>query len=105
MTYKDCLELISKSKVGRLKLKHNTYLEQRGESFVVIFHRTAVVKIFPDDRYQLFTGGWHTVTTKQRINQFSPARVYQERGDWYLDSGREFFEGVIVSAAGEVYHE
>lgn len=41
----------------------------------VRLHNTDVVTYHPDGTATLYTGGWMTVTTKDRINAWSPARV------------------------------
>jgi hypothetical protein len=66
----------------RRLLQNNTYLVQRGEDYAVRLHNTDVVTIHADGTYTLNTGGWETVTTKDRINGYGPARVYSHRGVW-----------------------
>jgi hypothetical protein len=52
----------------------------------VKLHGTNVVTYLSDGRIVLDTGGWRTVTTKDRLNRFTPAdvRVYADLGDWYV---------------------
>lgn len=57
--------------------------------------------------YTLNSGGWQTLTTKDRINQYSPARVFSDRGVWYVanggwdrDSRVPFYDGIRVNADG-----
>lgn len=99
LTYQDCINLTQKR--DRRKLCNNTYLEKHrlGDMicFKIILHRTDIVKIFENNTYQLKTGGWLTKTTKDRINMYSPAKIYQKRGNWFLDNGNEFQENMIVS--------
>lgn len=66
----------------RRKLQNNTYLVERGSNYAVRLHNTDVVAIHADGTYTLNTGGWETVTTKDRINGYGPARVYSHRGVW-----------------------
>ncbi|MCK5604432.1 hypothetical protein KAR91_21255 [Candidatus Pacearchaeota archaeon] len=75
------------------KLANNTYLERRvdqnnptinGDSFAVRLHATDIVTYKPDGTIVLNSGGWRTVTTKERINTFSPVNLWQEKGVWYL---------------------
>jgi hypothetical protein len=63
-------------------------------ALTVVLHQTAVFKKYPDGRIELNSGGWRTVTTKNRINQafrqLAPsmrARVHQENGDWFVQVG------------------
>lgn len=48
------------------------------ECYGIQLHATVVVYILPSGNYKLNSGGWTTVTTQSRLNQFSPARVYSE---------------------------
>lgn len=67
------------------KIANNTYLERIDADTVgVRLHRTFVVTI-REDSVTLNSGGWHTVTTKARMNDYAPCRVSQERGRWYVD--------------------
>lgn len=47
-------------------------------------HKTDVVTYTGDGRLLLSTGGWKTMTTKARINDFTPTgvNVYSLKGDW-----------------------
>jgi hypothetical protein len=50
------------------KLSHNTYVREDGDAIVVKFHATDIIRISPDGTVTLDTGGWRSVTTKQRMN-------------------------------------
>jgi hypothetical protein len=63
------------------------------------------VKLYATDILQiksgkiiLSSGGYKTVTTKARINQFFSGKVYQKNGNWFIDYGDkkaiEFFDGI-----------
>src|SRR3990167_5719753 len=54
---------------------------------VVRLHQTDIVTFKVNGDIVLSSGGWRTVTTKDRINQFAPVRVYAERGVWYVSNG------------------
>ena len=78
------------------KVGNNTYLV-RGEGCIhVRLHKTNVVTMYPDNTYRLNSGGWRTATTKQRINRFSPVKIYQHKYQWYLAGGQPFCDGVVV---------
>ena len=64
----------------------------------IVLHHTYVVTYYADGRIVLRTGGWHTTTTKARINEFSPARVHQANFQWFAND-IEFTEGMEVSGA------
>lgn len=87
LTYQDAQRMLDTPagrKLGYRKLERNTYLHPRGDAFAVRLHATDVVTILPDGTYSLNTGGWFTVTTKQRINAYGPARVSSDRGTWII---------------------
>lgn len=66
------------------KLENNTYLQQRGENITVKLHATDVVTYQPDGKIILDSGGWRTVTTKDRINRYAPINLWQDKGQWYV---------------------
>lgn len=84
------------------KIGNNTYAEILHDGSVgILLHSTYVVKIHADNTYTLQTGGWQTSTTKDRINQYSPVRVYQRKYEWFVTiHGKEypFMEGMVVGA-------
>jgi hypothetical protein len=65
---------------------NNTWIERRGEDIAVRLHETDVVLYKKDGGFVLDTGGWHTVTTKDRINGYAPhgVKVYSDRGIWMV---------------------
>jgi hypothetical protein len=72
-----------RNKLSR-KSENNTWIEQRGENIAVRLHNTDVVLYKPDGGFVLDTGGWHSVTTKDRINGYAPhgVKVYSNDGIW-----------------------
>lgn len=73
-------------------LQNNTRLFKRGEDYAVRLHSTDVVTIHADGSYTLDTGGWRTVTTKDRINGYAPVRLGQDKGVWEIG-----FQGVTYA--------
>lgn len=70
----------------------------------VRYHDTYVVSC-DGNTYELRTGGWHSMTTKKRINKYSPARLFQRKGTWYLSTSKgdvEFYDGIKVDEHGDV---
>jgi hypothetical protein len=77
-------QLTGRCSQGR-KLANNTYLERRGEGVIAVrLHSTDVVTLHKDGRVILESGGWRTVTTKDRMQNFSSLCVYSEKGVWYV---------------------
>jgi hypothetical protein len=101
----------------------NTFLEydEENNTYDIRLYSTVVVKIWPGDIYQVFMGGWNTVTTKDRIATFSPIHVYNDRkmgatvtvNKWknsigVPDFGPEtikFYEGIKVNANRDLIQE
>ena len=101
MTHNEAVLMVrGKRNANRRKIGNNTYAEILHDNSVgIMLHSTYVVKIHPDNTYTLQTGGWQTVTTKDRINQYSPVRVYQRKYEWFVKlNGKEypFMEGMVV---------
>jgi hypothetical protein len=42
----------------------------------------------------LNSDGWRTATTKERINTYSPARVWQNNGQWFIGNSL-FYDGIV----------
>ena len=87
------------------KLGNNTYGEILDNGDVgITLHSTQVVTIHADGTYTLYSGGWRTVTTKDRMNTYCPFRVSQHKGEWsvtYWDGETrhtiEYFDHMRVS--------
>ncbi|KKM25263.1 hypothetical protein LCGC14_1596730 [marine sediment metagenome] len=89
------------------KLANNTYLRRRGEDIAVQLHATDVVTYHPDGSTTLNSGGWRTVTTKDRMNAYGPVQVWQDRGVWYIGKGWQnkgtvYADGITVLANGSI---
>ena len=101
LRFAECQRLLEKGRDGRKKLDNNTYLHQIDkDTFGVKLHDTFVVKIHSNDTYTLDSGGWQTPTTKDRINNYGPARIYQSKGIWYFVDRQLFADGCVVDASG-----
>lgn len=112
LNYKECLVLIQKARATKrfygdksVKLGNNTYLVQneteKGVSFQVIFHATAIVTLYQDNTFRLKTGGWWTKTTQGRLNEYSPIRINVRRGVWRLANNEMFQDGMVVDLKGK----
>lgn len=86
----------------KLAKKGNTKVT-RDNGTVVRLHQTDIVSISASGVIVLNSGGWHTVTTKRRMNEASQEfdlgfSVYAKKGDWYIDTPFDgtidFFDGV-----------
>jgi len=86
MTYKEADKLLQGRCRNRRKLENNTYLERRSQNTVAVrLHSTDVVTLHRDGSFQLDSGGWNTITTRDRINRYLPRyHVSSERGVLFL---------------------
>lgn len=94
------------------KVANNTFMEIEDNGDVRFrLHSTDVVIRHPDGSCTLNSGGWRTVTTKERLNRYAPCRVYQEKFSWFVvgklaeggfdwDHPYPFEDGMRVSAYG-----
>lgn len=115
--YKDAVEKLNGK--DRRKLENNTYLEKRdGGNIAVKLHQTDVVTFTPKNEVILSSGGWKTVTTKDRINRYSRAGIHQKNNQWFVYVSADysnpdkpvFFEnpvtifkdGVIITAKNKI---
>lgn len=72
---------------NRRKVGNNTYAVRNGDGVDIILHDTVILSYNADGTETLNAGGWRTVTTKARLNEFSKARVFSERGEWRVYDG------------------
>lgn len=99
MTNAEATQLVlGKTRRGQRKIGNNTvaFIELDGTVSIQL-HSTKVVQIHPDDTVTLNSGGWRTSTTKNRINKYSPVKVYQRNHEWFLEGGTPFEDGIVVS--------
>jgi len=85
----------------------NTFVEYNESTncSTVVLHRTAIaVYDHNTQALKLNTGGWHSNTTKSRLNAILQgiigcASVYQKQFNWFLsynNSTHNFFDGMIL---------
>lgn len=103
LTYEDGLTRLAGK--NQKKLENNTWLVVVNQTTLGIkLHETIVVYIFNNGHYQYQTGGWQTLTTKERINHYGPLGIHQEKGIWYI--GKHIFaDGVLMDSDGKVLNE
>ena len=89
-----------------------SYLEAitNAEVTNIRLHLTDIISFNHTERtITLDSGGWRTVTTKARMNEFQDVtNVWQEKGIWYCGTSYsrtnsiEFYDGIIFSFDGEL---
>lgn len=93
---------------GNRKVANNTRLEQFGADIQVVLHGTPVVTYHPDGSVTLKSGGWETVTTKQRINAFQNiVWLWQTHREWFVHTRdnsiiTNFVDGMRVYPDGRI---
>lgn len=96
MTYEKYYDMLNKPRrFPYRKLANNTYLHRRDDRIAVTYHETDVVTYHPDGTVVLDSGGWRTSTTKERLHNFSPLRVWQEDSIWYVSGPPKYGESPI----------
>lgn len=105
MNYQIAKELFdsAKNKEAGKPIANNTRVVKSGDDYAIRLHSTNVVTFKPGGAIVLDTGGWKTVTTKERFNSYSPARVYSDRGIWRVGSNGHsavFQDGFTINPDG-----
>ena len=85
-------------------LKGNTVVYRNifDDNVYIRFHKTDILKFDGDGNVTLNSGGYHTTTTKARLNEFqSVVHIYQEDYTWYvrLRNGKvvKFYDGMKIN--------
>jgi len=99
MNYLEAVTMVrGKTNKNTRKVGNNTYAEiEYDKSVSIRLHGTTVVRFYPNGLVKLNSGGYHTHTTKKRINQYSPVSVYQKNFEWFLRDGTPFEDNMLVS--------
>ena len=87
MNYAEAYALVAgKNNRKSRKIDNNTrgYIEY-DNSVSIELHSTKVVTLYPNGLVKLQSGGWMMPTTKDRMNKYSPVRVTQRKGEWYVN--------------------
>jgi hypothetical protein len=81
----------------RANIGPNTSLKMDDKEVIIALYTTAIVRFRPDGTVVLNSGGYRTVTTKDRLNRATPFRVTQARSRWYVEppggTRTEFVDG------------
>lgn len=93
-TYKELNTMLTGRNQQSKKADNNTYWQRRGDDIALMLHSTDVLTFKANGDIVLNSGGWHTPTTKDRINYglSSIAVISQTNGIWYLGIRYEYKE-------------
>lgn len=103
-------KLTGRNKNGR-KLGNNTYAERKGDDVAIRLHTTDILTYKSDGSVVVTSGGWKTVTTKSRLNEYLPFgyAITQTKGVWYWAKYRQnnsditpFTDGDSISPDGKL---
>lgn len=84
-------------------ISRNVLQYMDGGKVVVRLYETDILKLNTyNNEVELFTGGYHTVTTKKWLNKYLPhgVYVYQKDWDWFINQDGQnipFTEGIKLS--------
>ncbi len=83
------------------KVANNTIEYWIGDERRIRLHNTDIVVFKENGDIVLNSGGWRTVTTKDRMNMYIPGRgISQKRGIWYID-GKIYADGMTITKNGK----
>ena len=108
-SYMEAAEFLGKKSERPLSGKSTRLRRLDDYRIGVVYHATPVVIYHRNGQVELNTGGWYSVTTKQRFGEYSPARVYSTNGVWYVFGpshdwdaapSSEYYDGIKVRADG-----
>jgi hypothetical protein len=86
-----------RNKTYRKFKMQSTIAIQVNDRIDVKYHDTIILS-FWEDRFRIDSGGWRTMSTKARINEFIPQPFYlgQNKSVWYLN-GQPYYDGITIS--------
>ena len=84
MTYDEMAQMLGGRPSKVLPNIRGTILRRDGDNIALSYWGTDVVTWHPDGGFTLRSGGWYTVTTKARINAFTPVSVRQRQHEWFV---------------------
>ena len=79
------------------KVQNHTYLQRRDSTIAIMFWSTDIVTYNQDGSIILNSGGYRTVTTSARMDEFNPmGHVCKDHGTWWYTnnnySNRQYYE-------------
>lgn len=87
-------------------LANNTVEYRKDGTRVIRLHHTDIMTFLPNGKIRLNSGGWQTVTTKERLNRYLPRPygISQRKGQWSLcahwsDDCVPFYDGIEFDPA------
>lgn len=68
--------------------------------YEIRLHGNVIIRIYRTG-IELYDGGWKSMTTKNRLNQFGPVHVFQSGFDWFVTEWnthrpKPFMNGMVI---------
>lgn len=95
MTYEKLNSLLVGRCAQRKKLANNTYAIRNADHLAIRLHATDILQFWPDGKVVLNSGGWKTVTTKARLNEYSGLNISQNKGIWSVSKPGDWKNSVL----------
>ena len=100
-SYHEAEELFSdkcnNNKEDRVKLGYETYLMNDGSDYYILAHATRIITWKPNGDVIVFTGGWRTQFTANRIRPYIPAgyTLRVKNFEWFIEdeTGKNYLVG------------
>lgn len=83
-TWEELDKVLFRSKNKPALIGNNTVAERDPDNsnIIVRLHGNAIVVLSDDGDIEISLSGWNTVTTRERVNQFLPAKVRVRQLNW-----------------------
>jgi hypothetical protein len=96
----DLLSNTNNVKNSKFVANNTLRIEYNNGTKAIRLHNTDVITE-TSKGFILNSDGWRTATTKERINTYSPARVWQNNGQWFIGNSL-FYDGIVINKDGKV---
>lgn len=80
-------------------VQRNTFQFTRDGATVIRLHHTDIVTLFASGVARYDSGGWRTMTTKDRINAYGPFKLVAVKGVWSVQN-TPAFEAAVTAEVG-----
>lgn len=120
MNYKEAENLFAKKSKGKefpitkeeqiekntVPLEKNMTLEKINKSFVINLYSTPVITLLPNSLFRLFASGKLTNLTKSRMEKYSPVKLKQINGWFWITDKKEkilslYYERILIDKNGK----
>lgn len=112
LTCDRCKKLMStaRNKDAGKPIANNTRLyEENGDEYTVYLHGNLIMRITKRG-WTYYDGGYRTLTTKTRLNEYGPNLVYQKNWEWYVvrpdgeNENADFVNGIFIDKVLQDVH-